>query len=387
MSTNGPKLGDAASLYVVCFQKFTGAAFSQQPVAIPRDGGFGLLGYQLISIYLKLLRHLCRWNFTPSPGWTTEEARILKLCLLKYGVGKWVQILDTGLLPGKMIQQLNGQTQRLLGQQSLAAYTGLRVDVDRIRADNEARTDLTRKAGLIIHDGDKLTKEQKMALQEESKAKYGLTDEQMLAVDKALEEIYGTRIKDDKEVMRHRELLSGILEGFVVNRPSRETLDGLSREEKIDRLRELHGKLELAQQVYKYHVSRQCQQTFQRKHKSDNKKDVYVPMGGAGEDKEKKTTKRKTANKSKKFNTNGGKTKKAKDIDFMDIISDEDDDPVDEGRCDKSVAQECRDAGIDASISTLVAMGFGRRQAMDALEETNGSVEGAVEWLMVNCVR
>lgn len=39
---------------------------------------------------------------------------------MKYGVGRWVQILETGLLPGKMIQQLNGQTQRLLGQQSLA---------------------------------------------------------------------------------------------------------------------------------------------------------------------------------------------------------------------------------------------------------------------------
>lgn len=95
----------------------------------------------------------CRWNFTPSPGWSKEEAQILKLCLMKYGVGRWVQILDTGLLPGKLIQQLNGQTQRLLGQQSLAAYTGLRVDVDRIRQDNEGRLDAQRKSGLIINDG------------------------------------------------------------------------------------------------------------------------------------------------------------------------------------------------------------------------------------------
>lgn len=64
-----------------------------------------------------------------------------------------MQILDTGLLPGKLIQQLNGQTQRLLGQQSLAAYTGLRVDVDRIRQDNEARVDAQRKSGLIIYNG------------------------------------------------------------------------------------------------------------------------------------------------------------------------------------------------------------------------------------------
>lgn len=64
-----------------------------------------------------------------------------------------MQILDTGLLPGKLIQQLNGQTQRLLGQQSLAAYTGLRVDIDRIRQDNEAKVDAQRKSGLIIYNG------------------------------------------------------------------------------------------------------------------------------------------------------------------------------------------------------------------------------------------
>lgn len=68
----------------------------------------------------RLVSFVCSWNFTPSPGWTKEEAQILKLCLMKYGVGRWVQILDTGLLPGKLIQQLNGQTQRLIGQQSLA---------------------------------------------------------------------------------------------------------------------------------------------------------------------------------------------------------------------------------------------------------------------------
>ena len=127
---------------------------------------------------------VCSWNFTPSPGWTKEEAQILKLCLMKYGVGRWVQILDTGLLPGKLIQQLNGQTQRLIGQQSLAgmasclvssaqsslskegrgnhclpllaAYTGLQVDIDRIRLDNAERTDVERKSGLIIWSGRKL---------------------------------------------------------------------------------------------------------------------------------------------------------------------------------------------------------------------------------------
>lgn len=95
----------------------------------------------------------CRWNFTPSPGWTVEESATLRLLLMDIGIGRWVQILGTGLLPGKLIQQLYGATQRLLGQQSLAAFTGLRLDVDRIRAENEARTDAPRKSGLIIYDG------------------------------------------------------------------------------------------------------------------------------------------------------------------------------------------------------------------------------------------
>ena len=36
-----------------------------------------------------------------------------------------------------------------------AAYTGLQVDIDRIRADNAARTDVDRKSGLIIWSGRK----------------------------------------------------------------------------------------------------------------------------------------------------------------------------------------------------------------------------------------
>lgn len=72
---------------------------------------------------------------------------------MRHGVGRWVQILETGLLPGKLIQQLNGQTQRLLGQQSLAAYTGLQVDIDRIRADNDRLVEAERKNGLVINSG------------------------------------------------------------------------------------------------------------------------------------------------------------------------------------------------------------------------------------------
>lgn len=78
---------------------------------------------------------------------------MLRLLLMRHGVGRWVAILGTGLLPGKLVQQVYGATQRLLGQQSLAAFTGLRLDLDAVRADNEGRRDAPRKSGLVIHDG------------------------------------------------------------------------------------------------------------------------------------------------------------------------------------------------------------------------------------------
>ncbi len=69
----------------------------------------------------------------PPPGWTKEEVLALKLALEKFGIGRWVQIVDSGVLPGKLIQQLNGQTQRLLGQQSLAGATVLACTHARLR--------------------------------------------------------------------------------------------------------------------------------------------------------------------------------------------------------------------------------------------------------------
>lgn len=60
------------------------------------------------------------WNIAPSPGWSKADTQLLKLCLMQHGIGQWAAILRTGLLPGKQVQQISGQTQRLMGQQSLA---------------------------------------------------------------------------------------------------------------------------------------------------------------------------------------------------------------------------------------------------------------------------
>ena len=124
------------------------------------------------------------WNFTPSPGWTKDECATLRLCLMKFGIGRWMQIVESGVLPGKQIQQLNGQTQRLLGQQSLAEYTSMHVDVDRIREENNTKTgpEIYRKSGLITNTGGKLKKEAAQTLRAENKAKYGLSEAEIAAI-------------------------------------------------------------------------------------------------------------------------------------------------------------------------------------------------------------
>jgi hypothetical protein len=32
------------------------------------------------------------WNYTLSPGWAPQEVEILKIALMKFGVGKWTAI-------------------------------------------------------------------------------------------------------------------------------------------------------------------------------------------------------------------------------------------------------------------------------------------------------
>lgn len=72
------------------------------------------------------------FNVSQAPGWNADENKVLKLAMLKFGVGQWSKIIHSGVLPGKTITQLNLQTQRMMGQQSLAGFTYLHVDVDEV---------------------------------------------------------------------------------------------------------------------------------------------------------------------------------------------------------------------------------------------------------------
>jgi hypothetical protein len=78
------------------------------------------------------------WNYSLCSGWLPAEASVLITLLQYYGVGKWTHIYNSGRLPSKTIQQMYLQTQRIVGQQSLAAFMGLKLDLQRIGLDNAA---------------------------------------------------------------------------------------------------------------------------------------------------------------------------------------------------------------------------------------------------------
>lgn len=274
---------------------------------------------------------------------------------MQFGIGKWVQILETGLLPGKLIQQLNGQTQRLLGQQSLAAYTGLQVDIDRIRTDNEAKMDAQRKSGLIINTGPNLTREDKDRLQIEAREKYGLNAVQLQEVEEQLEEV------------RKRQTAAVLMTGRLMS----EDADVLSKEEKIALLQKLHSRLaSFCDQMHGAVVQtvpsniKAPQQFSDGENQEANANEPLMPQG---------TTKQPGILQKKRSSTI---KRKATHSGGDDCSSDE-----------ESGDRKMR-GGLQIPpefIETLVAMGFSQKQAKEALEETEGDMESAANWLMSNC--
>ncbi|KAI9595563.1 hypothetical protein BDF19DRAFT_440873 [Syncephalis fuscata] len=102
------------------------------------------------------------WNCTYSPGWSQDEAEILRKAVMKFGIGSWAKIVDSGCLPGKTVAQMNLQLQRLLGQQSTAEFAGLHLDPMAIGAINAAKQgpEIKRKNNCIVNTGNKLSREE-----------------------------------------------------------------------------------------------------------------------------------------------------------------------------------------------------------------------------------
>jgi len=104
------------------------------------------------------------WNSVISPGFTQEEVDLLRLALIKYGCGMWQKIEH--YFPFKKCFQLNIQTQRMFGQQSLREFNGLHLDPKVVLQKNISRTNVTRKSGIII---SKTSKEERLKSREEYK--------------------------------------------------------------------------------------------------------------------------------------------------------------------------------------------------------------------------
>ncbi|KNC49009.1 uncharacterized protein AMSG_04752 [Thecamonas trahens ATCC 50062] len=131
------------------------------------------------SRFVKSAESRSLWNYTLSPGWTDAEVDILTKCMMKYGVGNWSLYKKLGVLPGKTTAQLNTQTQRLLGQQSTAAFTGLHIDPKAVFMDNALKQgeQYVRKSGVLINTGGRLTREEIEALRQQNMEKYGIKKE------------------------------------------------------------------------------------------------------------------------------------------------------------------------------------------------------------------
>ena len=105
-----------------------------------------------------------------------------RLCLMKFGLGRWTDIVASGALPGKTVGQLNNQMQRMIGQQSTKEFQGLHVDPQKVFAVNKEKDGLARKNGCIINTGENPTREKVKVKREENIARFGLSQEDIDAL-------------------------------------------------------------------------------------------------------------------------------------------------------------------------------------------------------------
>jgi len=296
--------------------------------------------------------------------------------LKKFGVGRWVQIVDSGALPGKQIQQLNGQTQRLLGKQSLAEYTGLNLDVLAVKQANDALTgeDVVRKNGLITNQGGKMSKEELKAKREENVRLYGLTPEQIEAIE------VPKPVRDAglgaAAYMGKNHNKGGVNGGLgpmkrVVN-VDEVKVGELNEEEKVEVLKQLRKRLlavRMANTTSENSKEGKLQTTTTTTTTNEENANVTVKdvtnvvaneakkTAGVAAGKRAAVAKKPAAKKTKK-------SRKSKNDDDDD---DDDNSPSAEG-----------------PVEMLVNMGFTKKMAKDAIRETGGDISAATEWLFAN---
>jgi len=296
-------------------------------------------------------------------GWTKAEVENLVIVLKKFGVGRWVQIVDSGALPGKQIQQLNGQTQRLLGKQSLAEYTGLNLDVLAVKLANEQLEDVVRKNGLITNQGGKMEKERLKLKREENLKLFGLSKEEIerIEVPKPVRDAG----LDAEAYMGKNHNKGGVNGGLgptkrVVNVETVST-DELNDEEKVEVLKQLRKRL-IALRMQPAETSKKDVTTTANVVVSAAaKKNGDVSKGGA--------TGKRAAPPTKAANKPAAKKTKAP--------------PKGAPKGGAAKKNKTNNNKKDA-VQKLIDMGFTVKMAKDAIEEADGDITAATEWLFAN---
>ena len=72
-----------------------------------------------------------------SRGWRPFEEEILKQAIMLFGVGRFKKIIEENLLPGKLIQSINLKTQKLVGQQSILEFSGIKLRTEEVLKRNQ----------------------------------------------------------------------------------------------------------------------------------------------------------------------------------------------------------------------------------------------------------
>ncbi|KAJ5066145.1 ubiquitin-associated/translation elongation factor ef1b n-terminal eukaryote [Anaeramoeba ignava] len=118
-------------------------------------------------------------NFSKSPGWTKEETEVLRLSIMKYGLGNWKEILSRNLIPGKTRTQLTHHVMRMMGQQSTAFFKGIHFDTNQILKINQNDSISKRKGGIIIKKEKSYTKQEIETKRKKNEKKYGISSEEI----------------------------------------------------------------------------------------------------------------------------------------------------------------------------------------------------------------
>eukprot|EP01012_Entosiphon_sulcatum_P009197 TRINITY_DN15116_c0_g1_i2.p1 TRINITY_DN15116_c0_g1~~TRINITY_DN15116_c0_g1_i2.p1 ORF type:complete len:269 (-),score=48.73 TRINITY_DN15116_c0_g1_i2:5-811(-) len=128
-------------------------------------------------------------------GFTESELKVLCNFVKLNGFGAWGKLIQLRLLPGRNLADIVRTSQKLLRQQSLAPYSGLRVDMQKIGVDNadliqKIRTDphageklgFIVKNNMLVNSMGQLSKEEKDKKKNEAREKYALKDHEVAAL-------------------------------------------------------------------------------------------------------------------------------------------------------------------------------------------------------------